>query len=782
METAVLDDAEEYDYEYFPLVKLVSSLMDVIWEQSEQTSTINTTPWNRLGAITKYCCSIYGLTCLIMALVLNRTLVMASTNNLQQQQFRRGREGNMTYLSKSTSTIFKTLSMISFRIGVIMLFAYQLYNILVVLNLHYHLGLTSTSSINWLYKLIPDSLFSYDVEIFNDTKYMKTPDAQVMIGPTSDMYWPIFLTFCLLSFIETFIASIQGKKPYTESGITIFEHSLAFQEFSSNGAFFFGSSKYYKRPTEQVLLTTLFLILNHLNIHIGAIINDNKYRLIPLTVLGMTFLGYFVSLFINSWDFLQFPFILILTFTPQVLILFIICVSLAIFLLAIMVNGFKLQGLNYASFFLHETVYEDGEEEEPNSIIKNLNIDLNDDFYTALLNIGVMAITLAGRSSYITELSLVTLEKDTWVERSIWERLKLSGSSTPATTDKSSVPGYGNIIKNPPQRLISGNQVGDLDNGYKDGRVSVFRRRFIYLKQMINYTCQLLYGLIFKSFVCEYLPTAFKRLVLRRELKSLEYVGDETNAEFEKRKSLVPPFLRKYLKRRVNATEQVQTAKETVNLDGLTADEIPDSYARLLLSSNDISEVDTSGDYQVVIEDELESEYESDAEEVFIDSQRGGHILGGSRYPYIQGVTLPIHELFHGEDLNEMFSATNSTYLDIFQKHMQYNKREGRLTRSVYRELQNSIPQSGASADDTEKLLELIVSKRMSSTVNEHTDDNERSLDCVICQTNPREIITWPCKCFAICEGCRLSLVSKGIEGCVCCRRDVEGVSKIFVP
>lgn len=207
-----------------------------------------------------------------------------------------------------------------------------------------------------------------------------------------------------------------------------------------------------------------------------------------------------------------------------------------------MVNGFKLQGLNYASFFLHETVYEDGEEEEPNSIIKNLNIDLNDDFYTALLNIGVMAITLAGRSSYITELSLVTLEKDTWVERSIWERLKLSGSSTPATTDKSSVPGYGNIIKNPPQRLISGNQVGDLDNGYKDGRVSVFRRRFIYLKQMINYTCQLLYGLIFKSFVCEYLPTAFKRLVLRRELKSLEYVGDETNAEFEKRKSLVPPF------------------------------------------------------------------------------------------------------------------------------------------------------------------------------------------------------------------------------------------------
>lgn len=198
----------------------------------------------------------------------------------------------------------------------------------------------------------------------------------------------------------------------------------------------------------------------------------------------------------------------------------------------------------------------------------------------------------------------------------------------------------------------------------------------------------------------------------------------------------------------------------------------------MLLSPNDLSEIDTSRDYQV---EELESEYESEIEEVNIDIQRG-NLTFESRGALMQNSALPIHELFDGEELTEMFAATNSTFLDIFQKHMQYNEQQGRLTRSRYRGLLKSIAHPVASVDETERLLQVLVSRRMNKSENERNGENERSLDCVICQTNPREIITWPCKCFAICEGCRLSLVSKGIEGCVCCRRDVEGVSKIFVP
>lgn len=777
------------EHEYFPLAKFISSLVDVIWEQSEQSSSMNTTPWNRLGAISKYCCSIYGLACLVMALVLNRTLVMASTNNLQQQQVRRG-QFNQAKLA--SSTIFKNLSMISFRVGVILLFLYQIYNILIVLNLHYHLGLTQDSSLNWIYRYIADLLFQYDAEFFNDTKYMKTPGAQVMVGPTSDMYWPIFLTFCLLSFIETFIASIEGKKPYTESGITIFEHSLAFQEFSSNGAFFFGSSKYYKRPTEQVLLTTLFLILNHLNIHIGAIINDNKYRLIPLTVFGMTFLGYFISSFTNGWGFLQFPLILVLTFTPQVLILFIILISLAIFLLAVVVNGFRLRGLNYASLFMRDSRNE-LDEEDTNLLIKNLNINLNDDFYTALLNVGILAITLAGRSSYITELSLVNLEDETWVDRSIWERLKWAGHSSRNGTSRGVVQylqenqlvGYGNVIAKPTQRLISGNYLGDYESSNIGGRTSVLKKRTLYLKDMIVYTWQLLYGLVVDSFILEYIPNLFKKVVLGKKIEKRPYWEEETEDEFEKRKLKTPPFLRKYVTRRVSRKK-----KDLVNIDSFTQDEVSQSYAKILLSTNDISEVDNSGDYNEVIEEETDLEYDSDVDEVVFTP---GTVA--SRNPTFaqKQAILPIHELFDGKELHDVLVSSNTTYLDILQKHMQYGEENGRLTRSKYQSLaflplllfQSTDKFLGRTEEDSEtaRLLDILISKRLEKgEQSSRDDDSARSLDCVICQTNVREIITWPCKCFAICESCRLSLVSKGIEGCVCCRREVEGVSKIFIP
>ena len=49
------------------------------------------------------------------------------------------------------------------------------------------------------------------------------------------------------------------------------------------------------------------------------------------------------------------------------------------------VNGFRLRGLNYASLFMRDSRNE-LDEEDTNLLIKNLNINLNDDFYTALLN------------------------------------------------------------------------------------------------------------------------------------------------------------------------------------------------------------------------------------------------------------------------------------------------------------------------------------------------------------------------------------------------------------
>ncbi|CAK7220941.1 hypothetical protein SBRCBS47491_004358 [Sporothrix bragantina] len=53
---------------------------------------------------------------------------------------------------------------------------------------------------------------------------------------------------------------------------------------------------------------------------------------------------------------------------------------------------------------------------------------------------------------------------------------------------------------------------------------------------------------------------------------------------------------------------------------------------------------------------------------------------------------------------------------------------------------------------------------------------------CVVCQSAPRTIIVWPCRCLSLCDDCRVSLAMNNFDKCVCCRRDVVSFSRIFVP
>ncbi|KAK0196477.1 hypothetical protein F5146DRAFT_1152389, partial [Armillaria mellea] len=64
-------------------------------------------------------------------------------------------------------------------------------------------------------------------------------------------------------------------------------------------------------------------------------------------------------------------------------------------------------------------------------------------------------------------------------------------------------------------------------------------------------------------------------------------------------------------------------------------------------------------------------------------------------------------------------------------------------------------------------------------------DGDDRRQNCVICTTEAREIICWPCRCLSMCDNCRESLASRSSSSkhrCPCCRRSVKGYSRIFIP
>ena len=127
------------------------------------------------------------------------------------------------------------------------------------------------------------------------------------------------------------------------------------------------------------------------------------------------------------------------------------------------------------------------------------------------------------------------------------------------------------------------------------------------------------------------------------------------------------------------------------------------------------------------------------------------------------------------------------------------------LTSTKYRPRGSYIPSSGPlSLEDEATLLEhLIISRRGQSSVSSNASSPSHpsssadagdswgtggpgmgsgGLQCVICQSEPRTVLAWPCRCLSLCEDCRVSLAMKNFSTCVCCRQEVVGFSRLFVP
>lgn len=446
------------------------------------------------------------------------------------------------------------------------------------------------------------------------------------------------------------------------------------------------------------------------------------------------------------------------------------------FLLAIIAKGSKYEELQFASYF---STSEEGNE----FFSKHIGCSLDDDFFLFSLKLSLFAITLAGRSSYITEYNYVTGSQSTWIEQSLADKLSSIFGAGSLSRDADSVKsgkilaylkanrmsGYGNLVDRPPLRLISMAR----DEKFNFKLQGAWKQRYHYFRESIVRLYQLVTALI-SSFTFQLIPNLFRKYILRRPV-SLWGSDHETEEEYRQRQSRAPKFVQQFIKKR----EPKQSSGSKFNINDLQDDDIAAQYSTLL-QSVEFNEEDESPDY--VIEDH-ELEYETDSEAESIDLTHG-QIIPGRMPLQATAVTLALGELMTAENLLEMLQEDP----DLLTQHLNYDSaKEGIMTRSRYR------ARNRKGFHEAEELLDLLLTKRAReerkntrSGQDGGDDDDEDLLDarlaCVVCQVNIREIITWPCKCFAICESCRLSLMAKNMEGCVCCRRDVEGVSRVYLP
>ncbi|KAK5657715.1 hypothetical protein OQA88_2787 [Cercophora sp. LCS_1] len=274
-------------------------------------------------------------------------------------------------------------------------------------------------------------------------------DQSELAGSLSRL-WPLFGTFCLSQFIEVVSSTVQGRPVSQETGMTLFEHSLAFAEADaaiSNrlgwGLFTNGTSssppnlgstiavtrsmimKRVNTPPE-ILLVAFLSTMGHITSHTLGILNlQSRYRLLSTGFWGLCFMANIVySLLTFSLEdpaaqgFLRFPTVCIVGFIPHILVLTGIVSCGFIYAVALVLSAMDTQetsadGRRLSLFQRFALAHGNM---QANVSLSDIRIRMDMDFYTALLRAGFGAITMASEAVYLNEDHRVNLKRYTWLE------------------------------------------------------------------------------------------------------------------------------------------------------------------------------------------------------------------------------------------------------------------------------------------------------------------------------------------------------------------------------
>ena len=272
---------------------------------------------------------------------------------------------------------------------------------------------------------------------------------------TLSLLWPLFQALCLGQFVETLTCALEGRQTMTETGMSIFEHSLAFAEAEGMLSYTLGLSPFglprgvvgdakftaessdiltrnalfYKLNTPpEVLLLALISALNNLTSQVLGVFNlQNRFRLLNTGLWGLCFLGAFVWGFISMRPesgpdnmILRIPTVCIVGFIPHLLILLGTSICAAIYGLALTLTLLSPQADPAPSNF-RERLRMARENLHANSHLSSIHFDMHEDFYTVLLKIGFSMLTVASEAVYLNEGQAVNAALMTWLEE---ERMK----------------------------------------------------------------------------------------------------------------------------------------------------------------------------------------------------------------------------------------------------------------------------------------------------------------------------------------------------------------------
>ncbi|KAJ5515956.1 hypothetical protein N7527_007516 [Penicillium freii] len=837
----------------------------------------------KLGGFFGYLTSLWSFACLVEALILNRITIYAST----RRHLRLGWERRA-----------------ALRLIPIVLFASQILSLLRGIRcqtspsfstMRYglpgkQLAFDYSSDGGVLYS-ISSTLLGWESEerSCSAVKMARGTNPGVPYGSFS-LLWPTFMLLCLSHFIETLSCALQGRPVMTETGMSIFEHSIAFAEAESMisksiGLGLFGLPKQSPlsaisggsddsstsvfelltrsqvlermNVTPELLLIVLISCCNSATSHILEVFGkQSKYRLFSTAFWGACFMvamswgldgGPPVSL---ETGVLRFPTVCIVGFIPHIFLLGGIVICLSIYTLALTITAVSLpsddQPVSLYDRFLmaHENM-------QGSNQIRSIRINRHEDFYTTLLRIGYVALTAASEAVFLNEGQSVVARRMTWLEE---DRLSEIEASRRKSTS------YGNWQSEASSRPIEAMGFSSFDmpeqaaweSGYnrekkiekpQSGTRAVQSRAELGGVGAVRVSIRLWHVLSFFR--------AISLIMLRWAAYGLNNVLDRLGI------SARPMWLKRIVGHRGKKKSNIDNTNPSQPLDFWILSEngeleLPDDHdfdVEIEMRKRErANRPDWMGSDESRLDDRLYSWWKiggawgnqdqtsdysppsddfdttsvvsmsTNASESEWEDYRSddGRRTPTQLDPYADRASPPLHDpLIDMSTLARLLDPRDRDSREearILAAHLKTNQENPQImTRSRYQKQvekersriifssrlqQLNAMHSGSEGrkptpeEEAELLEKLILSRRSetSASSDAHTWESgatglgPNGPPCVVCQTSPRAIITWPCRCLCICEDCRVSLAMNNFGSCVTCRQEVVGFMRLWVP
>ncbi|PHH60815.1 hypothetical protein CDD81_1112 [Ophiocordyceps australis] len=397
-----------------------------------------------LSSVFNYAVSKWALSCVAMAIILNRTHIFAATRRRLHLRWPVRLAVRLVPVVLLTLQVRRLLQSIQCQTSSTFVRMYS--------------ANATFSRPNPLLNALSSALLlgatdEHSCTAFYTTFFSNTPAHSTRFHGSLSLLWPLFGTFCLSHLLETLMAAVQGLPMVSQTGMTLFEQSLAFAEadaavmnqlgraalskassvlsaHSSSGlgpemALSGSAILTQANAAPEVLLVALLSSMAHISSHVLGIFDlQAKHRLFNTGFWAICFMASIIVTALSfdpddtsSQGLLRFPTVCIISFIPHVLVLAGVATCLCIYFFGLLLSALappvhrQLPPLTFRQRFAYAQ-----RNMQANLSISDIRITADMDFYTALLRMGFAAMTMASEAVYLNEDRGVSLKKRTWLE------------------------------------------------------------------------------------------------------------------------------------------------------------------------------------------------------------------------------------------------------------------------------------------------------------------------------------------------------------------------------